>query len=107
MCDSSDGYRMLIDRLWPRGISRGKAKLDEWNKDIAPSTELRKKFHQKEEKYEEFAEHYQRELFKNNRQELNRIRGLAKNMRVTLLYASKDTQQNHAVVLMQVLNLEV
>jgi uncharacterized protein YeaO (DUF488 family) len=102
--DKADGHRMLIDRLWPRGIKKDKARLDEWNKDIAPSTELRKKFHSGEEKFEEFVRNYKRELLKNNKGELQKIKDLAKKKNVTLLYGSKDEEHNHAKVLLEMIN---
>ena len=102
--DKADGYRMLVDRLWPRGIKKENAKLDEWNKDIAPSTELRKKFHNGEEKFEEFVKDYKKELLENNKEELQRIKDLAKKKKITLLYGSKDEEHNHAKVLVDMIN---
>jgi uncharacterized protein YeaO (DUF488 family) len=104
--DKADGYRILVDRLWPRGIKKENAKLDEWNKDIAPSTELRKKFHNGEEKFEEFVKSYKKELLENNKEELQRIKDLAKNKKVTFLYGSKDEEHNHAKVLGDIINSE-
>lgn len=94
----NDGYRILVDRLWPRGISKQRAKLDEWDKIIAPSTELREWFGHREELFEEFTLKYKEELH-HQIEELNRIREIAKIEQVTLLYAAKDEQINHAVVL--------
>jgi uncharacterized protein YeaO (DUF488 family) len=102
--DKADGYRMLVDRLWPRGIKKENAKLDEWNKDIAPSTELRKKFHNGEEKFEEFVKDYKKELLENNKEGLQRIKDLAKKKKITLLYGSKDEEHNHAKVLLAMIN---
>lgn len=98
----NDGYRILVDRLWPRGISKERAKLDEWIKTIAPSTELRKWFDHKEERFEEFTKRYNDELLLQN-QELNRIREIANEKQVTLLYSAKNTQLNHAIVLKNIL----
>lgn len=97
-----DGYRILVDRLWPRGISKQRAKLDEWEKIIAPSTELRKWFGHKAERFEEFAKLYKEELRLQN-EELERLRKIAEKERVTLLYAAKDTQINHAIILRNIL----
>lgn len=93
-----DGYRMLIDRLWPRGISKKGANLDEWNKEIAPSTELRKWFGHKEERFDEFAKQYREEL-KAKAEELNRLRAIAKKNGITLLYGAKNSKINQAIVL--------
>lgn len=98
----NDGYRILVDRLWPRGISKQRAKLDEWAKTIAPSTELRKRFGHKAERFEEFAKLYKQELHLQN-EELDRVRKIAKNRQVTLLYAAKDERINHAIVLKNIL----
>ncbi len=99
---ASDGYRVLIDRLWPRGIKKEMAKLDEWNKEVAPSTELRKQFNHKPERFDTFSALYRDELA-TKQADLNKLRNLAKKTRVTLLYAAKDVQVNHAVVLKEVL----
>lgn len=98
----NDGYRLLVDRIWPRGVSKEKAHLDEWNKNIAPSAALRKWFDHKEERLEGFTLKYKEELL-NQTEELNRVREIAKNEPVTLLYAAKDTHINHALVLRNVL----
>src|SRR5690606_12033237 len=98
----SDGYRILIDRVWPRGVSKEEAKLDEWNKDIAPSTALRKWFGHKPELFDEFSVRYQEELH-NKIEELKRIKGIAKKQKLTLLYGAKNEQVNHAVILEEVL----
>jgi uncharacterized protein YeaO (DUF488 family) len=97
-----DGYRILIDRLWPRGVSRIEAKLDEWDKEISPSTELREWFDHKEERFQEF-EHLYREELKAKAEELQRLKTLAKNEVITLLYAAKDSAINNAVVLKDLL----
>lgn len=100
--EKSDGYRILVDRLWPRGISKETAEVDEWIKDIAPSTELRKWFAHEPEKFPEFKKRYKEEL-KAHTEELKKIHLLSKNQTVTLLYSAKDTQYNQAVVLLEVL----
>jgi len=98
-----DGYRILVDRIWPRGISKEKAKLDEWLKDIAPSTELRKWFNHEAEKADEFAELYKREL-KEKQSELTHIRALCEKQKVTLLYAAKTAELSQAIVIENLLN---
>ncbi len=97
-----DGYRLLVDRLWPRGVSKERAALDEWNKDIAPSNELRKWFGHQPELFEEFAKRYKEEL-KAHATVLNRIKKRAKKEPVCILYGAKDETHNQAVVLKKVL----
>lgn len=99
---SSDGYRILIDRLWPRGVKKEDAKLDEWNKEIAPSAELRKWFDHKEERLVEFTKLYTEELQLHSA-ELTRIKNLSKTTKICLLYGAKDPHINQAVVLLNVL----
>ena len=97
-----DGYRMLVDRLWPRGVSKTGARLDEWNREVAPSAGLRKWFGHMPERFPEFARRYRREL--NDHEDLlERIRIIAEHQNVTLLFAAKDKKHNHAVVLCDVL----
>lgn len=96
---SDDGYRVLVDRLWPRGISKDSAKLDEWNKELAPSSELRKWFGHRPGLFEEFAARYVGEL-EDQQDELERLCVLAQKGRVTLLYGAKDPDINQAVVLL-------
>ena len=94
-----DGCRVLVDRLWPRGLSKESARVDVWMKEIAPSAILRKWFCLDTEKWEEFTKLYTRELTEN-RQMLLEIKRLEKEHKtVTLLYASKDTEHNQAQVL--------
>ncbi|MFT3884051.1 MAG: DUF488 family protein [Flavobacteriales bacterium] len=97
-----DGFRMLVDRLWPRGITKVRAHLDEWNKTVAPSPALRQKFHQGDMTFAVFAKAYRAEL-KELESDLDRIRAQAKKGPVTLLYGAKDPVHNHVVVLMQAL----
>ena len=99
--EESDGYRILTDRLWPRGISREKAALDLWAKDMAPSSELRKWFGHDPEKYETFREKYLQELDHNPGKEdfLSLVKSHLKEGRVTLLYGARDREHNQAVVL--------
>lgn len=93
-----DGARILVDRLWPRGVSKEAADLDEWLKDIAPSTELREWFSHKPERFEEFSKKYQHEL--SNHPAVGILKDLLKEHdTITLLYGAKDPKINHAVVL--------
>lgn len=100
--EPSDGTRILIDRLWPRGVSKEKAALDDWMKDIAPSTELREWFGHDPAKWTEFQRRYRAELAQHG-PELDQIRALAKKHKVTLVYSAHDEQHNDAVVLRDVL----
>ena len=97
-----DGYRVLVDRLWPRGISRERAKLDEWARELAPSTELRRWFGHDAERFEEFRARYRAEL-KAHADELDRLRERARSGPLTLVYAARDSDHNDAVVLAEVL----
>ncbi|HEX2759804.1 MAG TPA: DUF488 domain-containing protein [Rhizomicrobium sp.] len=95
----SDGSRILVDRLWPRGISKRKAALDAWCKEIAPSASLRKWFGHKPERFQEFAKRYRAELKDNPA--LKELR--ARKGKVTLVYGARDAEINHARVLAKVL----
>jgi uncharacterized protein YeaO (DUF488 family) len=97
----SDGLRVLVDRLWPRGVSKAKAHLDEWMKDIAPSPRLRQWFGHRPERFAEFKKRYVRELADNP--DVADLRSLGRRAHVTLLYGARDPQVNHAVVLQSVL----
>jgi len=96
------GYRILIDRVWPRGVSKEDAKLDAWKKDIAPSNKLRKWFDHDPRKFDEFTKNYCMEL-DDKKEDLIEIRKKAKDQAVTLLYGAKDTVHHQAVVLQNVL----
>jgi uncharacterized protein YeaO (DUF488 family) len=100
--DKADGTRILVDRLWPRGLTKAKAAVDLWMKEIAPSTELRKWFAHDIEKWEEFKRRYLEELKKNSGQVLLLRQQVAKGP-ATLLYGAKDEERNEAVVLLQLL----
>ena len=97
-----DGFRVLIDRLWPRGVSKEDAHFDEWMKELAPSTELRKWFDHKPERFEEFSKLYKKELAEK-KEFLDKLKEHAKTKKVTLLFAAKDTEINNAVVIKEVL----
>lgn len=95
---SSDGYRVLVDRLWPRGISKEKAALDVWLKDIAPSVELRKWFGHKPERFQDFRKRYEAELDMNPA--LTQLREIIRqHTEVTLLFAAHDPRLNQAAAL--------
>jgi uncharacterized protein YeaO (DUF488 family) len=96
--EKKDGYRILVDRLWPRGFTKEKAAIDLWLKDIAPSTELRKWFDHDPEKWKEFQKKYRTEL-KENKEAVNIIKEHLKKGNVTLLYAAKDEVHNEAQVI--------
>ena len=98
--EASDGTRILVDRLWPRGMAKDKARIDLWLKDIAPSDALRKRFHGKPEDWEAFCEAYGEELEGEAAQAaVKELRGLFKKGAVTLLYAARDERHNNAVAL--------
>jgi uncharacterized protein YeaO (DUF488 family) len=98
-----DGYRILVDRLWPRGVSKEKAKLDLWMKDIAPSNELRKWFGHDPDRWEEFKTKYLSEIEENMEliKELKEI--VQYNDNVTLVYSAKDEVHNNAAVILELL----
>ncbi|MFJ7725142.1 DUF488 domain-containing protein [Neobacillus sp. NPDC097160] len=104
--DETDGCRVLIDRLWPRGISKDAARLSFWFKEIAPSPELRKWFCHKPELFDEFKVKYLDELRTDEQKQghIKQIFEIALNERVTLLYGAKDPIYNHAQVLMEELS---
>ena len=93
-----DGTRVLVDRLWPRGMRKEDAKLSLWLKEIAPSNELRKSFSHMPSRFAEFTRHYDEELAANS-DAVARMKALMAEGRVTLLYAAHDTEHNHALVL--------
>lgn len=99
----NDGYRLLVDRIWPRGVSKEDAQLDEWNKDLAPTDKLRKWFDHDPDKFDEFTQRYKKEL-KDKQEDLQRIKEIATDKRVCLLYGAKDEKNNQAVVLKEVLS---
>jgi len=102
--ESDDGYRVLVDRLWPRGVSKDEAKLDEWMKSVAPSDALRSWFGHDRSRWNAFRKRYLSEL-KTHREELRPLAERAKREPVTLLYAAKDPDHNNAVVLRQYMRM--
>lgn len=101
---SSDGRRILVDRLWPRGLKKEAAKLDGWMKELAPSDELRRWFGHRPERWAEFQAKYRAELASPTVSEsLKRLRALGRKGAVTLVYSARDETENNAQVLKQVL----
>ncbi|MER5377327.1 DUF488 family protein [Streptomyces sp. NPDC002553] len=102
--EPDDGVRVLVDRLWPRGVSKDAARVDEWPKGMTPSTELRRWYHAGEGSYEEFARRYEAELATPEAAELlSHVRELAGAGPVTLLTAAKEPDRSHAAVLVRLL----
>ena len=99
---AEDGYRILIDRIWPRGVTREKARLDEWARELAPSTELRTWFGHDPARFAEFRRRYSQELA-SQEEKLRELRGRARETTLTLVYAARDTEHNDAVVLAEIL----
>lgn len=99
---NNDGKRILVDGMWPRGVKKEEADIDEWLKDLAPSKELRQWFGHDADKWEEFQQRYKEEL-KDCPDAMKQLREYHRNGRVTLVFAAKDEQHNNAVVLKHVL----
>lgn len=97
-----DGYRVLVDGLWPRGLTKEKAKADLWLKEVAPSEELRKAFHGGKMDWEEFRSRYLKEL-EGLKEPLEELRKKAQQQQLTLVYGARNEEQNQAVVLRDVL----
>lgn len=102
-----DGVRVLVDRLWPRGLKKDDAKFDLWLKEIAPSTTLRKWFAHRPDRWAEFRERYFHELDRNPRARAALRAARKRNKSLTLLYAAHDTERNHAVALADHLSAEM
>jgi uncharacterized protein YeaO (DUF488 family) len=98
----ADGYRLLIDRLWPRGLSRAQAELDDWDKELAPSTSLRQWFGHEPRRFVDFRRRYIEEL-RDQRPRLSELRRRAREGTLTLVYSAHDPEHNDAVVLAEVL----
>lgn len=104
--ERSDGTRVLVDRIWPRGLTKAKAALDEWCKDVAPSTELRKWYSHDPDRFEDFGRRYQAELKDPQRvAALTHLRELAKGRQLTLLTATRQPEISEAAVLAQLLRI--
>jgi uncharacterized protein YeaO (DUF488 family) len=100
--DASDGYRILIDHIWPRGVSRDRACLDEWARELAPSAPLRKWFDHRYDRFAEFRARYRDELLAHA-DRVDELRRRATNSRLTIVYAARDREHNNAVVLTELL----
>jgi uncharacterized protein YeaO (DUF488 family) len=100
--ERGDGYRVLIDHVWPRGVSRERAKLDEWARELAPSDELRKWFDHVPERFAKFRSRYREEL-KDRRERVEDLRRRARKGPVTIIYAAHNREHNNAVVLAELL----
>ncbi len=98
----TDGFRVLVDRLWPRGLTKERAAVQWWLKDVAPTTELRKWFGHEPAKWKEFQVRYRKEL-RDKKEALKRLRQKSKEGIVTLLYGARDEEHNEALVLKRVL----
>jgi uncharacterized protein YeaO (DUF488 family) len=99
--DPGDGYRVLVDHVWPRGVSRERARLDEWARDLAPSDELRRWFSHDPARFDEFRARYCRELL-DRRDHVLELARRARSRPVTIVYAARDQQHNNAVVVADV-----
>ena len=98
--DEADGYRVLVDRLWPRGLTKAKARVDLWLKDVAPSDDLRKRFHHDAAKWKDFVAAYDKELAgPAAKAAKTMLCGRLREGPVTLLYAARDEEHNNAVAL--------
>ncbi len=97
-----DGTRILVDRLWPRGVTKAEARLDEWNREVTPSGRLRAWFGHDPERWAEFSRRYRAEL-ERHAEALGQLRRQARAGPITLLYAAKDEKHTHAIVLRNVL----
>ncbi|HZS76027.1 MAG TPA: DUF488 domain-containing protein [Ktedonobacteraceae bacterium] len=100
--EPADGKRVLVDRLWPRGLSKERAHIDLWLKDLAPSNELRKWYGHDPEKFEEFRRRYEAEL-SNKQDALEQLRETARHEPVTLVFSAHDAEHSNAAVLLDVL----
>ena len=100
---ADDGFRVLVDRVWPRGLSKERAAIDDWAREIAPSTELRKWFNHDPAKWEAFQERYRKELQEKS-SELQDLLQKCGSRPMTLLFGARDTEHNQAIVLKEVLD---
>ena len=99
---AGDGYRVLVDRLWPRGVSKEHARLSEWARELAPSPELRRWFGHEPSRFQEFRQRYRGELG-GHAAKLEELRARARREPVTILYGARDREHNDAVVLVELL----
>lgn len=101
--EADDGKRILVDRLWPRGLAKADAQLDQWMKEIGPSTELRQWFGHDAARWDEFRERYRAELREHADDYVTQLRDIAREETLTLVYAAHDAEHNNAVVLRELL----
>ena len=99
---ADDGYRVLVDRVWPRGLSKAKAQVDAWARDLAPSDELRRWFGHRPERFEEFRRRYTEEL-REHADELSELRRRARRGKVTLVFGARDAEHSNAAVLASII----
>ena len=99
---AGDGYRVLFDRLWPRGVAKGEARIDEWARDLAPSNELRRWYAHRPQRFEEFRRRYTEEL-REHADEVAALRRRARRGKVTLLFGARDVERNNAAVLASII----
>jgi uncharacterized protein YeaO (DUF488 family) len=100
--ESADGFRVLIDRIWPRGVSKEEARLDEWARELAPSSELRAWFGHEPNRFDEFRRRYRAEL-SDRAEKLSELRRRGRQGALTLVYSARDIEHNDAVVLAELL----
>jgi uncharacterized protein YeaO (DUF488 family) len=101
---AGDGKRILVDRLWPRGLTKARAALDEWDKDIAPSDALRRWFGHRPDRWETFKARYAKEILESHADDAARLRRLAREGVVTLLFSSSEPNMNNAVALEEIIS---
>jgi len=101
---ADDGYRVLVDRLWPRGLAKSEAELDDWLRSVAPDDDLRRRFHAQQISWGEFRRQYLSEL-KEHRETLRRLSERARSQTVTLIFSAKNEKRNNAVVVKQYLEM--
>ncbi len=100
--EEGDGYRVLIDRIWPRGLSKERARVDEWARELAPSTELRRWFGHDPSRFDEFRRRYRRELAAK-RERIEELQRRARREPLTIVYGARDREHNDAVVLAELM----
>jgi uncharacterized protein YeaO (DUF488 family) len=100
--EPGDGYRVLIDHVWPRGVSRERASVDEWARELAPGDEVRRRFDHVPERFDEFRSRYRDELA-GHAERLDELRRRARSAPLTIVYAARDREHNNAVVLAELL----
>jgi len=105
--EKTDGFRVLVDRIWPRGLTKEKAAVDLWDKDLSPSTELRKWFNHEEDKWPEFKRRYGLELDAKPQAVEEFVKLLRRHPRLTLLYGAKSEERNQAVALKEYLSKKI